>query len=238
MTREFTEDEPRHEFRKDQLSRVIAIDGPAGSGKSTVARAVANALGAGFLDTGALYRAVALAALEAGADISDGRALGEVARRADIAIVGDRVTLNGEDVSEAIRTPEVTAIVSEVSAHPEVRTALIAMQRVLAAQGDVVLEGRDIGTEVVPDADLKVFLTASLEERARRRCRQERGECNDSDVRAFMESLAARDRADTQRAVSPLRMAADAHEIDSSDMSLDEVVAEIVALVGSGDRSR
>ena len=185
----------------------IAIDGPAGSGKSTVARAVAQEIGARFLDTGALYRAVALAAHRAGVDADDGTTLGKIADDVQIEMAGDRVLLNGEDVSDAIRTEEVTAVVSKVSAHPEVRDALIEVQRDLARRGDVVLEGRDIGTEVLPDADVKIFLTADLETRARRRCLELHGDCDDALIDKYVESLRGRDAADSDREASPLRKA-------------------------------
>ena len=148
---------------------VIAIDGPAGAGKSTVARAVARALGLTYLDSGAMYRCVALAALRAGAGLDDGVGLGRLVPGLEVALAGGRVSLDGEDVSEAIRTPEVSAAASRVSVHPEVRQAMVERQRALIAAGDYVAEGRDIGTVVSPDATLKVFLTASDAERARRR---------------------------------------------------------------------
>ncbi|MGZ5412213.1 MAG: (d)CMP kinase, partial [Solirubrobacterales bacterium] len=148
---------------------VIAIDGPAGAGKSTVARGVAAALGFTYLDSGAMYRAVALAALREGADLGDGEALGALARGLNLALDGASVRLGGEEVTAAIRTPEVTAAASRVSVHPEVREAMVAQQRALIVAGRYVAEGRDIGTVVSPDSPLKVFLTATPEERARRR---------------------------------------------------------------------
>ncbi len=153
---------------------VIAIDGPAGAGKSTVARGVAAALGFTYLDSGAMYRCVALAALERGVDLDDGEALGELASGLEIELDGGSVRLDGRDVSEAIREPEVSAAASRVSVHPAVREAMVARQRELIESGRYVAEGRDIGTVVSPDAPLKVFLTASEEERARRRAAGER----------------------------------------------------------------
>ena len=151
---------------------VIAIDGPAGAGKSTVARGVADALGFTYLDSGAMYRTVALATSRADIDPTDAEAVGELARGLDIALDGARVLLAGEDVSAAIRTPEISAAASLVSVHPPVREAMVARQRALIESADYVAEGRDIGTVVSPDSPLKVFLSASDEERARRRAEQ------------------------------------------------------------------
>ncbi len=204
---------------------VIAIDGPAGAGKSTVARAVAAALGFTYLDSGAMYRCVALAGVEGGANLDDGEAMGEIARAVEVGFDGDRVSLDGRDVSTAIREPEVTAASSRVSVHPGVREAMVARQRDLIAAGRYVAEGRDIGTVVSPDSPLKVFLTASAEERARRRAAQA-GE----DYAAVLDAQRERDRRDESREHSALRAAADAVEIDTTELSLDEVVARIVAL--------
>lgn len=204
---------------------VIAIDGPAGAGKSTVARGVARALGFTYLDSGAMYRCAALAALRAGADAGDAAALGALARRLEIALAGDRVLLGGEDVSAAIRTPEVSVAASAVSVHPEVREAMVARQRELIAAGRYVAEGRDIGTVVSPDAPLKVFLTASGSERARRRA-AETGE----DPGAVAAAQAERDARDRERRHSPLRPAADAVEIDTTDLGAGQVVERVVAL--------
>ena len=204
---------------------VIAIDGPAGAGKSSVARGVAAALGFTYLDSGAMYRCVALAAAEAGIDPDDGAALGPLAAGLAIDFEGERVLLDGSDVSVAIRAPEATAAASRVSVHPAVREALVARQRALIAAGDYVAEGRDIGTVVSPDSPLKVFLTASDEERARRRAAQS--------GQPFEEVLAAqrdRDARDREREHGALRAAADAVELDTTDLDEDEVVARIVAL--------
>jgi cytidylate kinase len=201
--------------------RVIAIDGPAGSGKSTVARGVAAALGLAELDTGAMYRAVTLAALRGRVPLDDGPALGEVARTIELDI-GDRIVLDGDDVSEEIRGAEVSGVVSVVAAHPEVRTEMVRRQRDwVAGHGGGVVEGRDIGTVVFPDAALKVFLTASEEERARRR----KVEGSDEGAAA----LARRDRLDSTRAASPLKPADDAVVIDSTGRSAAAVVADVVA---------
>jgi CMP/dCMP kinase len=204
---------------------VIAIDGPAGAGKSTVARALAAALGMTYLDSGAMYRCVALAALRAGADPDDPGAVAELARRLDIELAADRVTLGGEDVSTAIRSPEVSEAASRVSVHPAVRAAMVERQRELIASGPYVAEGRDIGTVVSPDAPLKVFLTASDDERARRRA-AEAG----ADRSAVLAAIRERDRRDTERAHGALRAAPDAVELDTTRLGVDEVVERIAAL--------
>ncbi len=192
---------------------VIAIDGPAGAGKSTVARAVAAALGFTYLDTGAMYRAVALARVR-GVEVEE------------VAFDDGRVTLNGEDVSALIRTPEVTDAASRVSAEPEVREQMVARQRELMSDGDWVAEGRDIGTVVVPDAEVKVFLTADPRARAERRAKE-----SGADVERVLEEQTARDERDTTRAQSPLVKADGAIELDTTGLSVDEVVDRIVGLV-------
>jgi cytidylate kinase len=204
---------------------VIAIDGPAGAGKSTVARAVAAELGFTYLDSGAMYRSVALAAREAGVDPDDAAALGPLAAGLDVDFDGRRVLLGGRDVSDEIRRPDVTADASRVSVHPAVRAAMVARQRALIAAGDYVAEGRDIGTVVSPDSPLKVFLTASDEERARRRA-AETGE----DVESVLAAQQRRDARDTEREHGALRAAPDAVEIDTTGLSLEEVVGRVVAL--------
>jgi cytidylate kinase len=196
---------------------LIAIDGPAGAGKSTVARAVADALGFTYLDTGAMYRCVALAELRGAAD----------PLACAIGLDG-RVTLDGEDVSAAVRAPEVGARASEVAARPEVRAALVERQRALIAAGDYVAEGRDIGTVVAPDAELKVFLTASAQERARRRAAQ-----TGADDAVVLREQALRDERDATREHSPLAAAADAVALDTTGLEIDEVVRRIVDLAGS-----
>jgi cytidylate kinase len=204
---------------------VIAIDGPAGAGKSTVARAVARELGFTYLDSGAMYRCVALAVARAGADPDDGDVAGELAERIRIDLSDSRVDLDGEDVTTAIRTPEVSALASRVSVHPRVRAAMVDQQRRLIAAGRYVAEGRDIGTVVSPDAPLKVYLGASDEERARRRA-AETGEPLEDVLRAQRE----RDRRDRERELGALRPAEDAVELDTTGLSIDEVVARVVAL--------
>jgi len=204
---------------------VIAIDGPAGAGKSSVARAVAAALGFTYLDSGAMYRCVALVALERGAALGDAAALGELARSLEIALEGDRVVLDGDDVSEAIRTPQATEAASRVSVHAPVREAMVASQRRLIAAGRYVAEGRDIGTVVSPDSPLKAFLTASDEERARRRAAQ-----TGEDETTVLAAQRERDRRDETREHSALRPAPDAVEIDTTGLALNDVVQRVVEL--------
>ena len=198
---------------------VIAIDGPAGAGKSSVARAVAHALGFTYLDSGAMYRCVALASLRRPGD----PAMLATEIRIDL---GDRVLLDGEDVTDAIRAPEVSERASRVAAEPGVRRAMVARQRSLLSRGDWVAEGRDIGTVVAPDAELKLFLTAEPAERARRRAAQ-----LGVDAATVLAEQTMRDERDRSRAVSPLRPADGAIELDTSGLTLDQVVARIAALV-------
>jgi cytidylate kinase len=215
---------------------IIAIDGPAGSGKSTVAREVARRLGFTYLDSGAMYRAVTLAALARDADLDDGPALGRVAGALDIELHrrdddNARVTMDGRDVSDAIREPRVTGASSRVAAHPEVRRAMLAKQRALIVGGNYVVEGRDIGTVVAPDAPVKAFLTADPGERARRRAAEleRRGvSIQEADVRSAIEE---RDKLDSTRSAAPLRQADDAELIDTTGMTADAVADRIVALV-------
>jgi cytidylate kinase len=206
---------------------VIAIDGPAGAGKSTVAKGVARALGFTYLDSGAMYRAVALAALDQGIDPDDGARLGELAWDLDIDFEGDTIRLDGKPVEGKIRSPEVTIAASRVSVHPQVRQAMVKRQRELIAAGNYVAEGRDIGTVVSPDSPLKVFLTANEEERARRRA-AESGES----VTQVQEAITDRDRRDRERADSPLLAAEESVDIDTTGLTPDQVVERIVALAG------
>jgi len=198
---------------------VVAIDGPAGSGKSTVARLVAERLGLEVLDTGAMYRAVTLLALRAGLDLADADKVTLVAAEADLVVAG-RISSHGVDLTDDLRTDEVNRAVSIVSAHPGVRAVLVAEQRAwVGARDGAVVEGRDIGTVVFPDAKVKVYLTASDTERARRRTEEARA------------SVAMRDHLDERRAASPLRAAEDAHVLDTTNRPVDEVVGEILALL-------
>lgn len=204
---------------------VIAIDGPAGAGKSTVARSVASRTGLPYLDTGAMYRCIALVAHRSGHDVTDVELMGKIAATAQIVVENGTVLLNGEDVSAQIRLPEIAQIVSIIAAHSSVRDAMREQQRqwVLAHDGGVI-EGRDIGTVVFPNADLKIFLTASPEVRAQRRVHQAGG-----DVEEIAANIAERDRIDSTRADSPLVAAHDSLLVDSSNQSIDEVVEEIVS---------
>ena len=209
---------------------LVAIDGPAGSGKSSVARAVAGELGFIDLNTGAAYRAVALLALREGVDLEDGAVLVEIARRIDLDAGGARV--DGAPVPEEdLRTPEVSAAASKVSARPEVREVLLSVQREAAqkarGEGGAVVEGRDIGTVVLPDADLKIFLQAAPEERARRRAYQTGREAELDRIR---EAIKKRDRQDSERETSPLKPAPDAVILDTTSLSLDEVVSRVLDL--------
>jgi len=215
---------------------VIAIDGPAGTGKSTVARGLASALGANYLDTGAMYRIVTLAALRRGVDLSDTEEIAGAVADVELAVGHDpgedRSFLAGEDVSTEIRGDAVTKAVSAVSAVPAVRTRLVELQRALAGGADdVVVEGRDIGTVVLPDADVKIFLTASAEERARRRNDQNVANGLPDDYEAVLADVKRRDHLDSTRPVSPLRAADDAAVVDTSDMTQSEVIAFLADLV-------
>jgi cytidylate kinase len=205
--------------------QVIAIDGPAGAGKSTVTRAVADRLGFTYLDTGAMYRSVTLAVLERHADTDDHAAIGRIAEDVAIEFDGDRVLLDGVDVSRTIRGPEISLATPHIAAYPEVRRAMARQQRQLFAQGRFVAEGRDTTTVIAPDAALKIYLTASPEERAARRAR-ESGE----EVEAVLRAMEERDRLDSERELSALRVADDAVVIDTTGRSVKDVVAEIAAL--------
>lgn len=214
---------------------IVALDGPSGAGKSTVAKAVAKQLGFSCLDTGAMYRAVALAALRQDMDLHDADALGALAETCVIDFghvegnpVPKQVFLNGEDVSAAIRTAEIDKAVTPVSATPSVRTAMVAQQQRIGSRGNYVVEGRDIGTVVFPDAEVKFFVTASAEERAHRRVRQnvDRG-VGLVDYRAVLDDLNRRDLADSTRATSPLKPAEDAIMLDTTGMYIEEVIDRI-----------
>jgi cytidylate kinase len=207
---------------------VVAIDGPAGAGKSTVTRMLAARLGYQLLDTGAIYRAVALLARRRGVDWSDGAGLAAIAAGLDVRFQLDgernRMWVGDEEVTDAIRTPEISDGASQVSALPPVRAALLGLQRRLGARGGVVAEGRDIGTVVFPTAEAKFFLTASPEERARRRCEELRARGVQVDFQATLEEIRIRDERDSNRAVAPLVPAADAVHVDSTGISVADVV--------------
>ena len=204
---------------------VIAIDGPAGAGKSTVARALAERLGFTYLDSGAMYRCVALASMRAGAALDDEGQVGAIAEAARIDLGRGTVSLDGEDVGEAIRSPEISVAASQVSVHPRVRAAMVERQRSLLASADYVAEGRDIGTVVAPGAELKVFLTASPEARADRRA-AETGEHS----RDVLEAQATRDGRDREREHGALRPADDSVEVDTTGRDVSDVVDRIAAL--------
>jgi len=206
---------------------LIALDGPSGAGKSTTARRVAEALGWDYLDTGAMYRTVALAIHRAGLALGDPR-VAEVAGQARLAQQGTHNFLDGEDVSEAIRTPEITKLVSPMSADPAIRDVLVAQQRSLGARGRWVVDGRDIGTVVFPHACCKVFLTATVEARAARRWRELEAKGSPTTLAEVQADLAQRDHQDSTRAVAPLRKAEDAWELDNGHLSLHETVEQIV----------
>lgn len=209
--------------------RVIAIDGPAGSGKSTIARMLAERLDLEYLDTGAMYRGVAFAALRRGVDPADVDDVAEIARAIDLRVDTEGTSVDGVDASIEIRGPEVTRAVSIVAANPEVRTEMVSRQREWArARDGGVLEGRDIGTVVFPDAELKVYLTASAETRAARRSK----EVSDLDYETVAADLARRDALDQGRDQDPLRTADDAVVVDTTDRTVDDVLDEIVRMLG------
>jgi len=215
--------------------KVIAIDGPAGSGKSTTAKLLAARLGFIYLDTGAMYRAVTLFALENGVDPEDARALETIASRLNIEFKADadtnRVFLNGRDVSEGIRTPEVTGAVSPVSAHAGVREAMVARQREIARKGGVVAEGRDTTSVVFPDADIKVYLDASLKERARRRLIDFSRQGISSTLEEQMALLSSRDDYDSGRSNSPLTRTGDSVLVDTTNLNIEEQVDKIIKMI-------
>ncbi|PKQ38606.1 MAG: (d)CMP kinase [Actinobacteria bacterium HGW-Actinobacteria-1] len=217
---------------------IIAIDGPAASGKSTVARAVARRLGFRYLDTGAMYRAIAAEAVRLGLPLEDAGAMAALAETTHISFTyaeGDpipgAVLVGGADVTAEIRTPQVDAAVSLVARIPGVRAALVPIQRRFATGSDTVVEGRDIGTVVFPDAAVKVYLTATPEERARRRFGDREAAGHEAEIAAVAADIAQRDMLDSTRAASPLATAADAHVIDTTGLSVDGVVDQIEALV-------
>lgn len=212
---------------------IIAIDGPSGAGKGTVARTLAERLGYRHVDTGAMYRAVAWRAREQGIDLADAEAVAGVARRADI-VLGREVVIDGHDVTRAIRTPEIDASAAIVARHASVRAVLVERQRQYGATGSLVMEGRDIGTVVFPHADVKLYLDATPEERARRRAIDPAHGGSDArrDVQGVARALEARDRSDSTRTASPLTIAPDAIYIDTTALSVPEVVQRALDLIG------
>lgn len=219
---------------------IVAVDGPAGSGKSSVCRGAAHRSQMRYLDTGAMYRAMTWAVLDAGIDPHDSDAVAQLVGRTTLSSTTDptnpTIAVNGIDVTTDIRSDAVTQAVSAVSADPRVRTVLVAMQQAVVANAvhdgvSIVVEGRDIGTVVLPEADLKIFLTADPVERARRRARESHGDLDATQVDRTKQALFMRDHMDSNRAVSPLRMASDARELDTTQMGLDEVIQSVVDMI-------
>jgi cytidylate kinase len=210
---------------------VIAIDGPSGVGKGTISRTISESLGYRHLDTGAMYRAIGWKALHEGIDLDDEAAVADMARGAAIRIEGGTVRIDGHDVTTAIRTPDIDRAATRVARLPRVRQVLVAQQRALANAGGIVMEGRDIGTVVCPDADVKIYLDASPEERARRRVNDPAHSGGATSQAAVAEAIAARDKSDSTRAVSPLMIADDAVVIDTTAMTIDEVVRRVMDVV-------
>jgi len=210
------------------LAPVIAIDGPTASGKGTVAQRVAAALGWHYLDSGALYRLVALRALETGVEADDAPALADLARRLRPSFDGDLIGLDGRDVSREIRREDVGALASRIAVHAALRAALLDLQRGFRRPPGLVADGRDMGTVVFPDAGLKVFLTASVEARAERRHKQLSEKGFPSNITVLLQDLRARDERDSSRVAAPLRPAEGARQLDSSDLSIEQVVSQIL----------
>jgi cytidylate kinase len=214
---------------------IVAIDGPSGAGKSTLAKRVAKELRFTYLDTGAIYRALALKILRRGVDLNDSDALSAIVTDSDIDLRGSngqlQVFLDGEDVSALIRSPEVSQMASKASAIPMVRQRLLALQRELGRRGNVVAEGRDIGTVVFPDAQVKIYLDASIEERARRRCDELRAAGREISFSKTMDEMEERDKRDSERDIAPLRKADDAFAMDSSGLTADGVAEKVLQLI-------
>ncbi len=215
---------------------VITIDGPTASGKGTVAQRVAVALGWHYLDSGALYRLVALRALEAGVDAGDAATLASLANHLQPRFDGGRIALNGQDVTDEIRREDVGNLASHIAVHPSLRSALLDLQKSFRRSPGLVADGRDMGTVVFPEAQLKVFLTASTEARAERRYKQLKDKGFSSNIHALLQELQARDDRDSKRSAAPLVPAEDAFQLDSSRLTIEEVVAQILRWHGETDR--
>ena len=213
----------------------IAIDGPAASGKSTTAKLVAEKLGYLYIDTGAMYRALTTAVLEQKIPATDEKAVNILAKQVDIRLVntpaGLKTFLNGRDVSKAIRLPQVTQVISQISAYKEIREIMKNKQRQLAREGGVVMDGRDIGTVVLPDADVKIFMDASVEERTQRRLDELRSKGVKIDREQIREEIVRRDQLDSTRDVAPLKPAPDAHVLDTSDLTVEEQVQRVLTII-------
>jgi cytidylate kinase len=213
----------------------IAIDGPAASGKSTTAKLVAEKLGYLYIDTGAMYRALTTAVLEQKIPATDEKAVNILAKQVDIRLVntpaGLKTFLNGRDVSKAIRLPQVTQVISQISAYKEIREIMKNKQRQLAREGGVVMDGRDIGTVVLPDADVKIFMDASVEERTQRRLDELRSKGVKIDRKQIREEIVRRDQLDSTRDVAPLKPAPDAHVLDTSDLTVEEQVQRVLTII-------
>jgi cytidylate kinase len=209
----------------------IAIDGPAASGKSTTAKIVAKALGYQYIDSGAMYRAVTLAVLDAKIDINNGSAIAALAENMTIELTGQRTFLDGRDITNDIRKPEITAVISIISAHPALREIMVRKQQQLSANGGVVMDGRDIGTVVLPDAQVKIYMLATVSERAQRRYNELRAKGLDTSVEEIKRDILYRDRIDSERDVAPLKPAVDAVIIDTTNMTIDEQVAKVMQVI-------
>ena len=215
---------------------IVAIDGPAGAGKSTIAKRLAQRIGADYIDTGAMYRAVALKLLRTGTDYNDPEALQTMLDTMDVDFSQGKTILDGEDVSGLIRTPEISALASPSSGVPAVRYKLTALQQAMGKRKSIVMDGRDIGTVVFPDADFKFFLTASADERARRRTEEMRAKGQEADFEIIRADIIQRDYQDSHREFRPLKKAEGAVEIDSTDMSIESVVDTMMAFIEARDR--
>jgi len=217
---------------QQRTRKVIAIDGPSGVGKGTVARAIADAFGYRHVDTGAMYRALAWRVIDLGVDLENEPAVFALASRSEIVVANGQVAVDGVDVTSAIRTPQIDRAVTSVARMPSVRELFVVRQRALGRDGGIVMEGRDIGTVVFPDADVKIYLDASPEERARRRAADPAHGGRGQALATVASAMADRDRIDSTRAASPLMIAPDAVVVDTSGLAVPDVVAKVMAIIG------